>query len=326
MGIRRVVAYGLAVLMVTLLGTQVAWGRDWFSDKYLYLYGAAGWDYDSNASQKPFDPVAAATVRGKDAATYMQNAKIGYRINPDGPWDLETTYEYYQNFHASHPEGLYDTLIHTIGLNPSYLMGSTKFYLPFYFNYTDVASSKYATSYRLTPTVFHRFSEKWGVEGGMNLARDYAVTPLTLSQYDRSGRMIGGLLGVYYFIPNDKGYVQTRFSYDYFWGAGSSNNNTGSRIHLFANAVFKPRPKIALQGFIDLELQPYVNGYFDGVTTSSARNDTILNLGAVVTYNITKRVGINGHYYFTRDWSNVSLYSFDRHMVGGLLTFTYGQL
>jgi hypothetical protein len=290
-------------------------------DQYLYLYATTGWDYNSNPASKP-SGTAGALIPGHGGAAYTQNGKVAARVNPQGPFDVQGTYEYFQTFNMGRPNSLYDSLMHTVTVRPSYLFGSTQFSTPFIFNLTDVQSDKNSNSYVLQPTVFHRFSEAWGLEVAMNLARLYVSTPVTIGEFNRSGRAIGGLAGLYYFL-GDKGYIQARFGYDNFDAVGG--NNDGSKILMMLNAFYQPHPRIKLNPFISLGIEPYNNRYTDGIRTRDARNDTILNIGAIATFNIYKWVDFNVHYYFTQDWSNVKVYAYDRHMVGGLLSFTYGN-
>lgn len=309
---------GIGVFLLTM-NTQMCFGA---MDQYIYLYGTTGWDYNSNPAMKPSGSDG-ATIPGHGGAAYTQNAKLGVRVNPQGPFDVQGMYEYYQIFNMARPNSLYDTLMHTLTLRPSYLIGSTQLSAPFMFNMTDVDASKYSNSFTLQPTVFHRLSQELGFELTMNLARLYVSAPVSIGEYNRSGRAIGFVTGLYYFFDADKGYIQARAGYDYFNAFGS--NNDGSKILLMLNALYKPHPRIKLNPFISLGIEPYDNNYTDGITTQNARSDTILNIGAIGTVNVYKWIDFNIHYYFTHEWSNIGLYAYDRHMVGGLLSFTYGN-
>jgi hypothetical protein len=309
---------GIWVFLLTM-NAQVCFSS---VDQYLYLYATTGWDYNSNPAQKPGGSDG-ALIPGHGGAAYSQNAKAALRVNPQGPFDVQGMYEYYQIFNMVRPNSLYDSLMHTFTVRPSYLFGSTQLSAPFIFNMTDVDASKYSNSYVLQPTVFHRFNQEWGLEVAMNLARLYVSAPVSIGEYNRSGRAIGFLAGLYYFFDANKGYIQARFGYDNFDAVGS--NNDGSKILMMLNAFYQPHPRIKLNPFISLGIEPYNNSYTDGITTQGSRRDTILNIGAIGTVNIYKWIDFNVHYYFTKEWSNINLYVYDRHMVGGLLSFTYGN-
>jgi hypothetical protein len=293
------------------------------SDENVYLYATTGWDYNSNPAQKPTDRATARQVKGYGDAVYTQNAKLGYRFNPQGPFDVEAMYDYYQYFNMSRPNTLYDSLMHTFTLRPSYLVGSTKFYLPFVFNFTDVQSDKYSNSYLLQPTVFHRYNQEWGFELAMNLVREYVSAPVAIGEFNRSARKIGFLGGVYYFFDQDKGYVQARFGYDRVSAVG--RNNVGSKILMMVNMLYQPIPRLKLNPFISIGVDPYDFRYNDAVILHNTRDDTVIKVGAIATHNVYKWVDLNVHYYFTRQISNIKLYDYQQHMIGALLSFTYGR-
>jgi len=312
------------ILMVLLLGLMLAGGQAWgaaLSGQNFHVDATTGFDWDSNVSQQPINRSVAAQVRGQGDMAYYHNVKLWYNLNPAGPWDLETKYDYYQNFHPR--LGIYDTLMHTFTVKPSYLSGSTMFYLPFSYNFTDVQSDKYSTNFELSPTVFHRYSQEIGIETSLTLARHYAWTPVAIPEYDRSGRQIGPVLGFYYFYKPG-GYIQARVKYDYF--AAGGRNNDGSRVHFLLNGVYPLpyHPRFTLNLYVDLGLEPYDHHYFNGTATSfPKRYDTIFNFGSILTYSIYKTLTVNVHYYLTRQASNIPTYDYARHVVGGQLRFTY---
>jgi len=314
---------GFLAITLLLLTTNNQAASSPFSEENVYLYATTGWDYNSNPAQKPSDAATARRIPGHGGAVYTQNAKLGYRVNPQGPFDVEAMYDYYQYFNTARPNTIYDSLMHTVTVRPSYLYGSTKFYLPFVFNLTDVQSDKYSNSYLLQPTVFHRYSQEWGFELAMNLAREYVSAPVAIGEFNRSNRRIGFLAGAYYFIPDDKGYVQARFGYDRVGAVG--RNNVGSKILMMVNMLYQATPRLKLNPFISIGVDPYDFRYNDAVILHSDREDTTIKIGAILTYNVYKWVDLNVHYYVTRGISNIKLYDYEQHMVGGLLSFTYGR-
>jgi hypothetical protein len=293
------------------------------SEENFYLYATTGWDYNSNPAQKPNDDRTARAIQGHGGAVYTQNAKLGYRLNPQGPFDVEAMYEYYQYFNMPRVNTLYDSLMHTVTVRPSYLYGSTKFYLPFVFNFTDVQSDKYSNSYLLQPTVFHRYSQEWGFELAMNLSRQYVSAPVAIGEFDRSARSIGFLAGAYYFLDQDKGYVQARFGYDRVGAVG--RDWVGSKFLMMVNLLYQATPRLKLNPFLSIGVDPYDFKYWDGVIFHDKRDDTTIRVGAILTYNVCKWVDFNVHYYVTREISNIKLYDYQQHMAGALLSFTYGR-
>jgi hypothetical protein len=277
-------------------------------------------DYDFNASQQPNSPTAAAFVRGRGDFVYSNLAKVAYTLFYDKPYNIELKYNLFQNFH--HRLSQYDVLSHTFTCTPSYSFGSTRLALPFNYNYTDVESDKYVTSYNLAPNAFYRFNDVIGLEAGMTLTRQYNATPVFLRQFDRTGRGIGANAAFYYFFDEKGGYVQARFTWEFYNATG--RNNDGNNLHWILLAYYPVNQQFNVQVFADLGYLPYDHRYFDGSGTPyPKRTDTNLNLGLVATYNIYKGLDVSAHYYYTSQGSNIALYAYERHVVGVQVGYRY---
>jgi hypothetical protein len=325
----------MLVLMTLVLGglicTSPAWGEEPLAWKNLSLEATAGWDYNTNPGQQPDNPKSQQFPGGRGSSmVYVNNLRTWYNFNPTGPFDVEARYEYYQTFDTRAQFSQFDVLSHVLTLTPSYLFGSNKAYIAISYNYTDVDSSKYETFYALQPRLFRRFSEEVGVEVGMNMARESYWTPLNkdffvtvgptnLGKLDRSNRRIGPQLGFFYFI-GDKGTLQAQFNYDNVNAVG--RNFQGERWHLLLNGLYQIHPRINVNLFIDLGLEPYYHRSIDGSpNVFPARNDQMINLGAIISADLYKGLGCNVHYYFTRVNSNFDLYEYHTHVIGFLLSY-----
>ena len=280
-----------------------------------------GWDYDSNVTLQPGDPAAAQQVSGKGDAVYTHTGVVEYTLGAGRPWSLLTQYAFYQNFHLRLTK--FDTAGHTAGLSPIYTWEKGRLYLPCNFNYTDVENDKYYTAFYFTPTYLHMLTPKVGLEIGGRAARQYYWFPVSLPQDDRSGRVLGSSLGLYYFFKNQEGYLLARGSYEHNYASGDNWSNNSYR--LFTAALYPVTSRLKASLFMDFMLQPYVNNFIGSpqFLSGSPRNDTILILGAQATYSIYKGLEANIHYYFVRDSSNVALYDYDRHIIGGQLGYRY---
>lgn len=280
-----------------------------------------GWEYDSNVTLQPGDPAAAQQVSGRGDAVYIQTGTFEYTLGAGRPWSLLTQYAYFQNFHRRLTK--FDMLGHTAGLSPIYTWEKGRLYLPFNFNYTDVENDKYYTSYYFTPTYLHMLTPKVGLEFGGRAARQYYWFPLSLPQDDRSGRVLGGSLGLYYFFKNQEGYLLARGTYEHNWASGDNWSNNTYRF--FFAGLYPVTSRLKASAFVDFMLQPYVNDFIGSpqFLSGSPRNDKILILGAQATYTVYKGLEANIHYYFVRDASNVALYDYDRHIIGAQLGYRY---
>ncbi|MFZ5452587.1 MAG: tetratricopeptide repeat protein [Thermodesulfobacteriota bacterium] len=281
----------------------------------------AGWDYDSNVTLQPGDAAAAQQVSGRGDAVYNQMGVMEYTFRAGRPWSLLTQYSFFQNFHRRLTK--FDTVAHTAGVSPIFTWEKGRLYLPFNFNYTDVENDKYYTAYYFTPTYLHMVTPKVGLEFGGRVARQYYWFPVALPQDDRSGRILGASLGLYYFFKNQEGYLLARGIYEHNYASGNNWSNNSYRLYLAA--LYPVTSRLKTSFFLDLILQPYTNDFTSSpyLPHRSPRYDQIMILGAQATYAIYKGLEANIHYYFVRDSSNVSLYDYHRHIFGAQLGYRY---
>lgn len=286
------------------------------------FFGGVGFDYDSNVTLQPGGPTTGVQfVSGKSDWFYSQSARLEYNLIPNRPLALWAQYSYYQNFHLKITE--FDLWSNTFSLIPAYTWPNSRFWMPFTYNYTDVGSSKYFTSFNLYPTYLHLYNNNVGIEVGMRMGRNYYWFPVFLGEDDRSGRYIGGTLAYYYFIKNQTGYFQARFSYTHDFTAGSNWENNSYTAGL--SALYPINSGLKVRGFVDFSLQQYVFDFFNGnpLETNPPRRDRILIAGVEITKDIYKGLEFNAHYYFIRDNSNVSIYDYSRHIVGCQVGYRY---
>lgn len=285
------------------------------------FYGTVGFDYDSNVTLSSGDPGSAQLVSGKADGFYSQSALFEYNLMRPGPFALWGFYSYYQNFHFK--LGNYDLWSNTVGLAPTYTWANSRLWVPFAYNYSNVGSDKYSTSYNLAPTYLYLFTPNQGVEVGARLARRYYWFPFPFQQEDRSGRTVGGTLAYYRFFKNQEGYFQARFSYEHDFTGGNNWDSNNYRLGL---AVLYPATQsLKIRAFTDFTLQPYQYQWTDGnpFVRYPKRDDKILMAGVEVTQQIYKGLEINAHYYYVREDSNIPLYDYDRHIVGAQLGYRY---
>jgi len=280
-----------------------------------------GFDWDSNVTLQPGSPGAATQVSGQSDVVFTQSGYLEYTPLTTGPFSLRTSYAFYQNFHPR--LSTFDVMSHSVGLMPIYNFQASRLWVPFYFNFTDVESDKYYTAFDLAPTYLHLVTPKVGLEFGSHLARRYYWFPLGIPQDDRSGRTMGGSLGLYYFIKNQQGFLQARVTVEHDFTGGSNWDNTSYR--LFLGGLYPVTSRLKLGTFMELILQPYDNYFNNGIpgATNPRRNDQILLYGAQAIYNIHKGLDFNVHYYLTRADSNIALYDYNRHIVGCQFSYRY---
>lgn len=278
-----------------------------------------GFDYDSNVSIQPGDDTGFIAPTGKNDVFWSLAASLEYNIMRPGPFALWAYYGYYQNFHRKITN--YDLWSNSAGVVPTYTWARSRLSVPFNFNYSTVGSDPYSTSFSLTPTYLYLFTPKVAVEGGVLLARRNYWFPAYVNEDERSGDALGATLAAYYFLKNQEGYLQARFTLEREFTLGRNWDNTSYRLGLaFQYPIF---PKWRVKATADLIWQPYDNFWDNDIRgfQNPKRFDNIFIGGLEITRKLPWNLEINAHCFYVRDSSNISLYDYDRLITG--LQFGY---
>jgi hypothetical protein len=308
-------AAGFAQGYATVLDRQIKnYQRFRFS-----AYG--GFDYDSNVSLQPGTDTGFVRPSRKNDFFFSLAGAAEYNIMKPGPFALWAFYGYYQNFHLKVTN--YDFWSNTAGVVPSYTWPKSRLWVPCVFNYSTVGYQPYSTNWAVAPTYLYLITPKIGVEGGLQLAYRNYWYPAFLDEDQRTGGVLGGTLAGYYFIKNQDGYLQARFTCERNWTKGNNWDSTLYRFGLAFLYPFTDRTKVKLSA--DFVMQPYDNYWFNGIPLSSQpkRNDNIFIGGFELTHKIYKNLEINAHCYYINDGSNIALYNYNRVITGLQLGYRY---
>jgi hypothetical protein len=210
---------------------------------------------------------------------------------------------------------------HFAAVIPTYSYGAGRLWVPLSFNYVDVQSDKYFTGYLVNPTWLHLLNENLGLEATARFYWQYYWFPISFPQDNRTGIDLGGSLGAYYFFKKQTGFLQARLSYDNNATIGDNWDNNSFR--LLVAALYPITEKLKVNVFADLNLQPYQHLFYTGVGYEDKRRDKTIITGLQITYNLWKGLDVNVHYFYTRDKSNISLYSYSRQIAGLQLGYRY---
>ncbi|MFZ2088853.1 MAG: tetratricopeptide repeat protein [Desulfobaccales bacterium] len=286
------------------------------------LYG--GFDYDSNVSLQPGTSAGFVPASGKNDVFWSLSAAAEYNIMKPGPMALWAFYGYYQNFH--HKLTNFDLWSNTAGVVPSYTWSKARFWMPFAFNFSEVGYQPYLTSYSLSPTYLYLVKPKIGVEAGMQLAYQNYWFGAYFDEDQRSGSLVGGSLAGYYFIKEQEGYLQLRFTYLRNFTNGSNWDNSSYRFGLAGLYPFNEN-RTKIKASVDFISQPYDNIWFNGVPLADnpKRNDNIFIGGLDITHKLFKdqKFEINAHVYYVNSGSNIALYTYDRLITGVQFGYRY---
>jgi len=290
---------------------------------------SAGYDYDSNISVSPSEPGQATGISGKGGSVFTQTALMEYNLFPTGPFSILGQYSYFQTFHPT--VSGFDVMSHFMGLTPTYSFKSGRLWFPVSYTFMDLQSDKYYTAFLVNPTYLHLLNENIGFEVSGKYNRLYYWSPVFFPQDDRSGKLWGGSLGMYYFFKKQKGFLQSRFSYEHTHTTGANWDNSAYRLLLAALWPITDNFKYNI--FLDMMIQPYEHPFYNGVTFDNIegaplipqpkRMDRILIFGMQGTYEFLKGLEFGVHWYYIRDNSNIALYDYNRYIVGCQFAYRY---
>ncbi len=297
-----------------------------------HFYATLGLDFDSNVTVQPGNAAAAQLVSGKGDMVYTYSATLEYNFFPTKPYGLLAQYYVMQNFHPR--LSTFDQWTNILGLVPMYQFAHSKLWIPMSFNYIDLQSDKYYTAYILAPTYLYMATPKIGLELKLRAAKEYYWFDNSLEnlqfpfpQDRRTDQSYGGGLGMYYFFKEQEGFVQGRFSYQHNFASGSNWDVSSFQFFLMAQYPFTSKFKGSM--FVNLLLEPYDNKWF-GVTSlfevpaiHAKRHDTTLIYGVNAIYEIYRGLEFKVQYYLIRDYSNIAIYDYTRHIVGCQFGFRY---
>ena len=317
------------LLCVTVLGVMLATMPAAAADQAklpIQLDASAGFDYDSNTNLRSSKNSVRQYQPNGQTGLYKQQAILGYNLGLTRDLSVLAQYSYYQDFHFRLSP--YDSLSHNLTLTPTLSLfgGSGQVLGMFNFNYMDIGSDKYKTSYSVMPTYFQMLHRRAMMELGFTFERAYYFSPITIPEDNRDAHSYGFNLGMFFFFNDARtAYLQLRYSP--LWNVTAGSNFDGVS-HKFQIAMMIPATKeLNLRPYLNISYQPYfhqwVNASAPGVNTYPKRRDTFVEGGIQTIYNFYKGFYAEGHYYFTVANSDISFYTYNRHVLGGTLGYRY---
>jgi hypothetical protein len=287
---------------------------------------SAGFDYDSNTNLRSSKNSVRQFQPNGQTGLYKQQVNLGYNLGLTPDLSVLGQYSYYQDFHFRLSP--YDSLSHNLTLTPTYRFwgGSGQLMTLFNFNYLDIGSDKYKTSYSLMPTYYQMLHRRAMMELGFTFERADYFAPITIPEDDRTGSSYGFSMGMFFFF-NDARTAYLQLRYNPLWNVADGSNFAGIN-HRFQVAMMIPITKeLNLRPYLNVSYQPYyhrwINASAPWVNTYPKRLDTFVEGGIQAMYNFYKGFYAEAHYYFTVADSNISFYTYNRHVLGGTVGYRY---
>jgi hypothetical protein len=313
-----------AMVMGVLLGTMPA-GAAELTKLPLVLDASAGFDYDSNVNLRSSKNPPRERQPDGGAGLYRQQAILGYNLPVTQDLSLLAQYSYYQDFHFRLPG--YDNLSHNLTLSPTYRFfgGSGQLVGLFNYNYLDIGSDKYKTSYSVVPTYYQMLNRRLMLELGFTYERAFYASPVTIQADQRSGSYYGFNLGMFFFLNDPRtAYIQLRYSP--VWNIAEGSNWDGAGHTFLLSAMIPATSQLSIRPYISYSYQPYFQNWINAAAPNlpyQNRTDNWVTGGIQATYKIYKGLYTEAHYNFTVASSNINFYNYNRHVVGASVGYRY---
>jgi tetratricopeptide (TPR) repeat protein len=259
------------------------------------------YQYDTNVILQP-DSGPTTTVTNEDDTSVMVSVRASYEPELAAPWDLKFQYSFYNNAYSELSN--FDIQSHTVGVTPSYRIGTGTAQVPVNWNYTLLDTKKYVQSLTVSPRYSFVTGENQQTQAFLRFAqKDFFDVPS--AEEDRSGNDVGLGLSWYRLIAEQKGYLSARYELNKEDTKGENWSYLGNKISL--GALYPVLEDLKLTGSLEASLQN-----FDNVD----RKDAAYTANLQGLYAITPTFDVQLQYLYVTTDSTVDVYTYNKHVAG----------
>lgn len=322
---------------------------------------SAGIEYDSNVLLRGDGVRVPDEISDEGDVRAVWTAQIGSELWRNQNWTIGALASYYGSAHGDLTD--FDTQYPaaTVWIDRR-LSEATMLRLQYDFSYAWVGGSPYLREHSLTPAVFHHWGERWGTtrvfaeltlddfrfspddepDGFPGAPAGSACPDPTRpcgpfgvdesDERDRDG--FWGIFGFDHVFPVDAIHSELRFgySYHYYDADGREYSFRGHEISLGTRTTLPWRFIADIQG--SFTYRPYQNpstfpdtealtsGVQFGLNGGDKR-ERIWRVDAILERPLNRWLTASVRYGYQRNDANVTVFDYDRHIIGGYLTFAY---
>lgn len=267
--------------------------------------------YDTNVILKPLDDNVAPNIT--DEKTYFLNSNLRVDYVPvfDGPWLFNATYALGSSLHQKHSTS-HDYLTNTISMAPGYNFGKYAFNIAaFYGNalLRDPSYKSYLDLGGVGPMGRVLLGGNQILEAFAGIYKqNYHRQPLAPEDDRDSDGKNAYLSWTWMFRENwllNLKYELSRDKTDGIWW-----DNIGNRFT--ANLIAPIVAKLKGQAVADIHVQDYK--YENSAFNNTKRRDRTSNWMLGLTYDLNRHTSLIAQYAYTRGYSNISIYDYDRNL------------
>jgi hypothetical protein len=323
---------------------------------------SAGVEHDSNVLLRGDGVRVPDEISDEGDFRAVWTAQIGTELWRNRDWTVGALVSYYGSAHTDLTDFDTHYPAATAWLDRR-LSEATTLRLQYDFSYAWVGKSPYLLEHSVTPALFHNWGERWGTtrlfaeltfddfrfspddvpDGAPGGAPGDPCPPGVTQpcgpfgldeseERDRDG--FWGIFGFDHAFPVDAIDSELRFGYAYHYydAEGSEYSFRGHEISVGARTALPWRLIADVQG--SFTYRPYENPstYPDsGALTADVqyglrsrdKRERIWRVDAILERPINRWLTASVRYGYQKNDANVTVFDFDRHIIGGYLTFAY---
>ncbi len=267
--------------------------------------------YDTNLILKPLDDSVAPNITDEKTYFFNSNLRVDYVPIIEGPWLFNATYALGSSIHEKYSTS-HDYLTNTISMAPGYNFGKYAFNIAaFYGNalLRDPSYKSYLDLGGVGPMGRVLLGDNQILEAFAGYYKqNYHRRPLA-PEDDRDSDGTNAYLSWTWMMQEDwllnLKYELSRDRTDGIWWENIGNRFTANLIAPIIN-------KLKGQAVADIHLQDY--RYENSAFSNTKRRDRTYNWILGLTYELNRNTSLIAQYTYTRGYSNISIYDYDRNL------------
>lgn len=268
------------------------------------IYAGISYLYDDNATLKSRESGASSDTRDQRDSAVSEYLRLEYDTPLAGQWSANLQYALQNNNYMRLHD--YSMLVH--GLTTS-LIGRSEnglLALPLNLSHTTLDYRDYSFQVSFKPTLTALFNSRNLAQLSLGYTHRDMLQNNGLPGNDRTANIFNLQAGYIYLFADGRGLVNLRGEGFYENTTGNEWRNRGARAGVDLLAPLSAGTKLILTA------EGCRQEYLD---SSSGRRDTTLVASATLNQQLTTHLYLNLQYYFTRAFSNVDLYDYQRNVI-----------
>ena len=284
--------------------------------KSWHLNAGLGYIYDDNVIAAPSSSIPDVIVSDQKDSSISTTFSVNYTPLIASPYYFTAQYNIYANTYFKLSE--YNTITNSLTLTPGMNFIKSIATIPVSYTYQFFNGKKYMGLLTIRPTYGLMLIDKLMGQLTVGYGRRDMIQAPSFKDEDRDADIINGSLGLYYFIRDNRGFINARYERAYENAKGVNWKNKGDRFSL---GLFYPiYENLILNIGGDVYLQKYKNVHS---VFNIKRDDKIYSGSILLSWEAIKDLQVNLQYAHTKANSNIPVYDYKRNVYNLAIQYNF---